>query len=65
MFTQILFGAKAKGSPLKCYKVGIMGCTEIKEKLHGKDENGLDIASCIIRFDDLEEVEVSDTLSVE
>jgi hypothetical protein len=65
MFTQILFGAKSKGGPLNCYKVGIMGCTEIKEKLHGKDENGLDIASYIVKFDNYTQTEVFDTLSVE
>jgi hypothetical protein len=63
-YSQILFSPREEGQALACYEVGLMGCTEIKEKLYGKDENGLDITSYIVSFENAKPYEISPALSV-
>jgi len=63
MYQLILFGERKQGVPLQCFKVGLLGCTAIRETSVTK-VGGLDTCNYLVDFEDAPSQLITDTLYV-
>jgi len=60
----IMFGARETNESLECHKIGHMGCERIMPNFLGRAENGLDIYSYTVEFEDGTSKEITNTHAV-
>ena len=64
MLQLALYETNAKTKKMSAFMVGMLGCVEIKETNHGKDDGGIEMCSYVAVFNDGQEMPINKPILV-